>query len=133
MLIRNRSLRKLTGGLLTVPRKKKKHHSASQTIFTKLGATKAQPVRTRGGHVKQNLLTVDYANVLDPKTHKSQKSKITNVYANPADPQFIRRNIITKGALVDTEIGKARVTSRPGQDGVVNAVLFEQGPKTPNA
>jgi len=34
--------------------------------------------------------------------------------------------LLTKGALIETEIGLARVTSRPGQDGVVNAVRVEE-------
>ncbi|RLF79472.1 30S ribosomal protein S8e, partial [Thermococci archaeon] len=44
----------------------------------------------------------------------------------PANRQYVRRNIITKGAIIQTEIGKAIVTSRPGQDGVVNAVLIKE-------
>src|SRR3989338_8403950 len=119
MLIRNRSLRKPTGGRLSTPRKKKTYNRASQPLYTKLGETSVQSVRTRGGHIKQNILTTNFANVLDPKTKKSKKDAITNVYANAADSQFVRRNIITKNALIDTELGKARVTSRPGQDGVV--------------
>lgn len=126
MMIRNRSLRKRTGGRLGVPRKKKRYNFASETIFTKLGPTKTKDVRVRGGSVKQSLLMVNYANVTDPKTGASKKVVIKTVSANPADSQFVRRNIITKSAVVDTELGKARVTSRPGQDGVVNAVLIEE-------
>ncbi|MBP2146305.1 ribosomal protein S8E [Methanofollis sp. W23] len=44
---------------------------------------------------------------------------------NPADINYVRRNLLTKGAIIKTEIGRARVRSRPGQDGVVNAVLIE--------
>jgi small subunit ribosomal protein S8e len=44
---------------------------------------------------------------------------------NPANPHYVRRNIITKGAVIKTELGNAKVTSRPGQDGVVNAALIE--------
>jgi small subunit ribosomal protein S8e len=37
----------------------------------------------------------------------------------------VRRNIVTKGAIIETDAGQARVVSRPGQDGQVNAVLLE--------
>lgn len=61
-------------------------------------------------------------NVLDPKTNKYEKSKIKTVLETPANMHFARRNIITKGTILNTEKGK--VTSRPGQTGVVNATLI---------
>ncbi|MCD6558125.1 MAG: 30S ribosomal protein S8e, partial [Candidatus Aenigmarchaeota archaeon] len=39
---------------------------------------------------------------------------------------FVRRNIITKGAIIMTEDGRAVVTNRPGQEGVINAKLIEE-------
>jgi small subunit ribosomal protein S8e len=33
--------------------------------------------------------------------------------------------MITKGAVLKTELGRARVTSRPGQHGILNAVLMD--------
>ena len=81
--------------------------------------------RTRGNNSKGRLMAANYANIFDPKTGKSQHSRILTVTENPANPNFVQRNIITKGALVQTELGIARITSRPGQDSVVNAVLME--------
>ncbi|MEK6949175.1 MAG: 30S ribosomal protein S8e, partial [Nanoarchaeota archaeon] len=49
---------------------------------------------------------------------------IKTISGNPANRHFVRRNIMTKGAIIETEKGKARITSRPGQDGAVNAVLI---------
>ena len=69
-------------------------------------------------------LTINAANIISKG--KSQKTKILSVIENTADPHFVRRNIVTKGAIIDTELGKARVTSRPGQKGVVDAVLLEE-------
>ena len=46
------------------------------------------------------------------------------VIENTANPNYVRQNIITKGSVIETEKGKAKVTSRPGQHGVVNAVLL---------
>ena len=54
-----------------------------------------------------------------------KKVKILTVKTNPADPNYVQRNIMNKGATITTEIGDAIVTSRPGQDGAINAVLLE--------
>ena len=69
-------------------------------------------------------MATNVANVFDPGTKKSFKVEIKTVLENPADSHFVRRNVITKGAVIDTEKGKAKVTSRPSQDGTVNAVLI---------
>jgi small subunit ribosomal protein S8e len=34
--------------------------------------------------------------------------------------------IVNKGAVIKTELGLARVVSRPSQDGIVNAVKIEE-------
>lgn len=31
---------------------------------------------------------------------------------------------MNKGAIIETKIGKARITSRPGQSGTINAILI---------
>ena len=51
---------------------------------------------------------------------------MVTVLDSPADANFVRRNILTKGAVVDTDKGKVRVTSRPGKDGVINGVLVDE-------
>jgi small subunit ribosomal protein S8e len=61
--------------------------------------------------------------ITDPKSGKSSSSKIIKVVENSANPNYVRQNIITKGSIIETEKGKAKVTSRPGQHGVVNAIL----------
>jgi small subunit ribosomal protein S8e len=63
---------------------------------------------------------------MDPENNVCKKVAISNVIGNDANKHYIRRNIITKGAIIETELGKAKVTSRPGQDGVVNAVLIKE-------
>ncbi len=55
----------------------------------------------------------------------TKKAKIETVEENSANPNYVRRNLLTKGAIIKTEIGRARIVSRPGQDGVINAVLLE--------
>ena len=54
-----------------------------------------------------------------------KKVKILTVKSNPSDPNYVQRNIMNKGATITTEIGDAIITSRPGQDGAINAVLLE--------
>ena len=64
-------------------------------------------------------------NVNNPKEGKTVRATINGVIENDADPNYVRRNIVTKGAVVDTDIGRVRVTSRPGMHGVVSGVLLE--------
>jgi small subunit ribosomal protein S8e len=97
----------------------------SEFIEAKLAPKKMEKLRTAGGGEKLRLLSSDVANVADPKSGKVTRVKIISVVENPADPHFVRRNVLTKGALIETELGRARVTSRPGQHGTVNAVLIE--------
>lgn len=120
-----RSNRKPTGGLLNRNRKKRRNDRGSLPIDTKIGKRKVYPRRVEGGMVKLKLAAADMINVADPKTGKVRRVKIVTVKDNKANPHFVRRNIITKGAVLETDIGMARVTSRPGQDGVANAVLLE--------
>lgn len=119
-----RSLRKATGGRYKKGAKKKKAYELGrQPALTHIEKKRVKYVRTMGAHRKVRVLSADIANLFDPKTKKYEKAKIKNVSENPANRHFIRRNIMTKGAIIETEKGKARITSRPGQDGAVNAVL----------
>lgn len=119
-----RSKRKVSGGRYHSARGKKKSELAGIPVLTKLEETKLKKKRTLGGNQKNKLLSSDIVN-LAGKDGKIVKVKIKNVVDNPADKHLARRNIITKGTIIDTEKGKARVTSRPGQDGVINAVVME--------
>jgi small subunit ribosomal protein S8e len=47
------------------------------------------------------------------------------VIQNESDPNYVRRNILVKGAVIETSEGNVRITSRPGKDGVINGVLLE--------
>jgi len=74
--------------------------------------------------VKIRLLNTTYANISDLSTGKTKKVKIARVIKNPANVDYDRRGVITKGTIIETPLGTARVTSRPGQNGVVNAILI---------
>ena len=120
-----RSLRKPSGGKYKQKgRKKKAFELGREPAFTGLDKKRAKYVRTMGNHRKVRLLSTETANLFDPKAKKYQQVKIKNIIENPANRQYIRSNIMTKGAVIETEKGKARITSRPGQDGSVNAVLI---------
>ncbi|MEM2712042.1 MAG: 30S ribosomal protein S8e [Candidatus Jordarchaeales archaeon] len=122
-----KSKRKPSGGKLGIARGKRKYEMGREPIETQLGdEEKRKKVRVRGGNLKIKLRVASYANVTDVTTGKTVKVKILGVEKNPASVDYSRRKIITKGAIIKTELGTAQVTSRPGQDGVVNAVLIEQ-------
>lgn len=123
-IIQTRSKRKPSGGRYKSQLTKRVHAFGRAPTYTKVGVLKKMSLRSRGGHVKTVLSQADIANVYDPKSKKYQKVKIKTIVDNPANRNFIKRNIITKGAVIDTELGKAKVTSRPGQEGTVNAVLI---------
>ncbi len=125
-----RPKRKPSGGRLRLARKKRKFEVGREKQFTRLGPRTVKMYRVKGANRKARLLTVDIANVVDPKTKKITKAKILTVKTNPSNPNYVQRNIMTKGATVMTEMGEAVITSRCGQDGVVNAMLV--APATPS-
>ena len=71
------------------------------------------------------VLSENMVSVSDPKTGKTNQTEIKTVIENPSNPNYVRRNIIVKGAIVETKIGSVRITSRPGKDGVINGILIE--------
>jgi small subunit ribosomal protein S8e len=120
-----RSGKKTTGGKLSRTRKKKKTDRGMKFLETKIGKRQVRSKKARGGKTKLKLMSVENINVSDSKG-KVKRVKIISVKENDANPHYIRRNILTKGAVVETDAGTARITSRPGQDGIVNAVLLEE-------
>lgn len=119
------SKRKKTGGIIALAHKKRKFEIGREPVLTTIGDDKRKYVRVRAGVTRVRMLKANTANVTDPKTGKTSPAKITTVTGNPANINYVRRNIITKGAILQTSAGKARVTSRPGQHGAINAVLVE--------
>jgi len=118
-----RSKKKPSGGTLKANKKKKRTQRGSEFLETKIGKRKPKSARTRGGSKKLKLLSVQNINVAEGKG-KAKTVKVISVEENQANPHYVRRNIITKGAVVKTEIGSVRVTSRPGQHGTLNGVLI---------
>ncbi|MCP8320675.1 MAG: 30S ribosomal protein S8e [archaeon] len=123
--IENLAKRKPTVGRRISYRGRRTYEADNYPIETALGSDEVIKKRARGGNAKLSLKKTSYANVLDPATKKVKKVKILKVTKNPANRDYERRGIITKGSIIETESGTARVTSRPGQDGVVNAILIK--------
>jgi len=120
---RLKSKRRPSGALVHKSSKKARMQRGREFADTKVGPMKAKPARRRGGLESMILLSCDRANVLDPKTGKVKAAKIMLVSSNPANPHYTRRNILTRGAIIKTDLGSARVTNRPSREGIVNAVL----------
>ena len=118
--------RKLTGGKKRAYRGKKLYEAGGYPAETILGESKRKVSRTIGGSTKVKVLTEKFASVTDPKTNTTSKTEIVRVVSNGANVDYNRRGVITKGAKIETKLGLAKVTSRPGNDGVVNAILVGQ-------
>ncbi|MDO9523277.1 MAG: 30S ribosomal protein S8e [Methanocorpusculum sp.] len=125
MLWQGKSVRKATGGRYHASRGKKRFEIGRSPADTIIGITRVKAIRVTGGNTKVRALRCEFANVSDKKTGKVQKVKINSVAENAANPNYVRRNLMTKGAIITTELGKAQIVSRPGQDGVINAILIE--------
>ncbi len=118
--------KKASGGRKRSYRMKRKFESGSFPAETTKGTPKRRFKRARGGNVKARLLRVAHANVSDRSTGKTERVEIIRVKGNPANVDYDRRGVITKGTIIETSLGTARVTSRPGQNGLVNAVLIPE-------
>ena len=116
--------RKRTGGVKVPYRKKRRYERGGEIHLVTLGEFEARPRRARGGNTKVGVVSANFANVV-MKDGTVKKLQITRVVRNPSNRDYDRRKVITKGTVIETPEGTAVVTSRPGQDGVINAVLIE--------
>ena len=119
----SRSTRKRTGGRLKHFRNRRKSELGRLPTETQVGEPRFRTVAVRGNGTKTRALATNVASV--NQGEETVTAEIEDVVENDANPNYVRRNIITKGAVIETSEGTARVTSRPGQTGQVNAVLVE--------
>jgi small subunit ribosomal protein S8e len=117
--------RKDSGGRKIANRKKRRYEKGFFPAETTFGKDKSKVIRKHGGNEKVRLLSVSQANISDA-SGKTEKVEIVRVIENPANVDYDRRGVITKGTMIATPLGTARVTSRPGQDGIVNAILVSK-------
>lgn len=119
-----RSTRRRTGGRRRPKRDRRKHELGSEPTETQVGDQQRKTVKVRGTGEKVKAIRAETATVATDDG--TVGASIEDVVENPADPNYARRNIITRGSVIETSEGQARVTSRPGQDGQINAVLLEE-------
>ena len=123
------SRRKPTGGRLKRPnryRGKRRTEVASEEQLAYIGDVDTRKnYRKRAGSQTVRTLSVNKVNI-NSKDGKTTRATVKNVVGNDADPNFVRRNIVTKGAVLETDKGLVRVTSRPGMHGVVSGILLEE-------
>ena len=123
-IVQRRSKRKVSGGLYKSYRGKRKYELGREPTYTKVGEKRISSVKKKGGKIKKFLLSCNSVNLVD-KSGKYVKAQIKTIVENSANRNFVRRNILTKGAIVDTDKGKARITSRPGQRNTLDGVLVD--------
>lgn len=120
-----RPKRKLTGGVYKKQRDKRRRELGRAPAHIKIKQKVVRRIRGVGGNKKLRLLSDNVVNLCDPQTKKLQKSEIVKILENPANPHFARMGLLTKGAIIETKAGKARITNKPGQEGIINAVLIK--------
>lgn len=116
--------RKISGGRYKKEKKKKFYGLLGQRRIVKLGEEKRKNMRVRGGNKKTFLLKGKTINV--GLGNKIKKLEMKNVSETPSNRFLARQNILTKGTIVETELGKVRITNRPSQEGIVNGILIEK-------
>ncbi|MHA1744513.1 MAG: 30S ribosomal protein S8e [Promethearchaeota archaeon] len=121
----SRSKRKVSGGKFRDAHKKRKYRLGRIPIETKIGDERKKIVRTRGGNIKIKAYAMDQINVTDTKANRTTRVSIKGLDTNTASIDYQRRSILTKGAIIETELGKVKVTSRPGQTGQLNGILLD--------
>ena len=119
-----RSSRKPTGARLRRFRSKRKHEMGRTPTETLMGETKRRVVDSKGSRDKMPALRINIVNLTDPKKNETSRAELLDVEENKANMDYQRRKVITKGTIIKTSMGRAVVTSRPGQDGVLNATLL---------
>ena len=119
-----RSDTKKSGGSTRSYRKSRKYDLGSSFSEPEVGEDRVSTKKTRGGNSKSVVREAEHVNLATDGEVK--QVEIQSVDENPANPNYVRRSLLTKGTIVSTPEGEARITSRPGQDGVVNATLVEE-------
>lgn len=122
--IENLATSKITGGRRHPLRTRRKYEIDRYPNEALTGPSVTITRKVRGKNKKTALKTIDFVNLAIPNS-KVKKTKILKVLENPTNNDYQRRGVITKGAILETEDGKCRVVSKPGQHGAVNAILIK--------
>jgi small subunit ribosomal protein S8e len=115
---------KITGGIRHPLKTRQKFQTDRYPNEALMGDQETRTRKTRGNNRKTGLKTASHVNlVLD--NAKTKRSKIIRVLENQTNNDYQRRGVITKGAVIETEDGNCKVISRPGQCGIINAILLK--------
>lgn len=123
--VENLATSKTTGGRRHPLRIRRKYETDRYPNETVSGAQVTITRRVRGNNRKTALKSIDFVNLATGDA-RVVKAKILKVLDNATNNDYRRRGIITKGAVLETQEGKCRVVSKPGQNGIVNAVLIKE-------
>ena len=115
--------RKISGGRYHKSRKKRFYEKPGQARIVRLGEEKKKMLRVTGGNVKTVLFKTKFINVM--VGGKNKKIEIKDVLETPSNRYLARQNVLTKGTILNTELGKVKITNRPSQEGIVNGILIE--------
>ena len=121
--VENLATSKITGGRRRPLRSRKKHETNRFPNEALVGEQITVTRKVRGKNVKTAIKTINTVNLIIDS--KAKRVKILKVLENSTNNDYQRRGIISKGAILETAEGKCRVMSRPGQHGIVNAVLIK--------
>ena len=124
--VENLATSKITGGRRIPLRIRRKYETDRYPNEPINGAHVTITRHVRGNNRKTALKSVDFVNLASAGDAKVKKVKIIKVLDNATNNDYKRRGIITKGAVLETEQGKCRVVSKPGQNGIVNAILLAE-------
>ena len=119
------SRRKPSGGRKVQARGKRSTEISTEKQMALIGESKTKIYRRTGGNTLVRVLAADKVSINDPKTGKTSLGTIENVVENESDPNYVRRNVLVKGAIIETDKGRVKITSSPGKDGVINGILVE--------
>ncbi len=123
--VENLATSKITGGRRVPLRIRRKYETDRYPNEPINGAQVTVTRRIRGNNQKTALKSIDFVNLATGEA-KVKKTKIIKVIDNATNNDYKRRGIITKGAILETAEGKCRVVSKPGQNGIVNAILLKE-------
>ena len=123
--VENLATSKITGGRRHPLRIRRKYETDRYPNEAINGAQVTITRHVRGKNRKTALKTIDFVN-LSTGDAKVKKVKILKVLENATNNDYKRRGIITKGAILETQEGKCRIVSRPGQTGIASAILLKE-------
>ena len=121
--VENLGTSKITGGRRHPLRSRRKYELDRFPNEAVIGKQITVTRKVRGKNNKTGIKKIDSVNLaIDSKV---KRVKIIKVLENGTNNDYQRRGVISKGAILETDEGKCRVVSRPGQHGTVNAILVK--------